>query len=61
MNWVWAMVAVMALVVVVGVPFTLWWWRQADKWMDAEHRRFRAPPADARPRVVVRDRPAGGE
>jgi hypothetical protein len=43
----------MVAVVVVGVPFTLWWWKQADKWADVEHKRFK-PKADTRERVVVK-------
>ena len=30
-----------ALCVVLGVPFTLLWWRDMDKWADAEHRKFK--------------------
>lgn len=41
------------LVVVVGIPFTLWWWKVADKWADAEHKRFKVHE-DRRERVVVR-------
>lgn len=37
---------IMALCVILGVPFTLWWWREADKWADAEHKRFK-PKEDA--------------
>jgi hypothetical protein len=44
---------VMILVVVIGIPFTLWWWKQADKWADAEHRRFKEKPEE-RDKVVVR-------
>ncbi len=43
----------MAATVLVGIPFTLWWWKQADKWADAEHKRFKAPE-DTRERIVVR-------
>jgi cytoskeletal protein RodZ len=41
------------LVAVIGIPFTLWWWKIADKWADAEKRRFK-PKADTRERIVVR-------
>jgi len=47
------MLIVMGLVVLVGIPFTLWWWKQADKWADAEHRRFKVK-SDNRPRTVVK-------
>jgi len=46
------LIVVCALVVVIGIPFTLWWWKQADRWADAEHKRFRVKP-DERERVVV--------
>ena len=44
---------IMALVVLLGVPFTLWWWKQADKWANAENRRFKVKP-DTRERIVVK-------
>jgi hypothetical protein len=44
---------IMVLVVVIGIPFTLWWWKQADRWADAEHRRFRVK-SDEREKVVVK-------
>ncbi|MFZ2874130.1 MAG: hypothetical protein WAZ94_06575 [Phycisphaerales bacterium] len=43
----------MGATVFVGIPFTLWWWKQADKWADAEHKRFKSPE-DTRERIVVR-------
>lgn len=43
----------MGATVFIGIPFTLWWWKQADKWADAEHKRFK-PPEDTRERIVVR-------
>ena len=54
---------VTALVVVLGVPFVLLWWKLGDAWADAENRRFgrsdrpgKAPPADTA-RVIREDRP----
>ncbi|MFZ4574420.1 MAG: hypothetical protein ACOYN0_08485 [Phycisphaerales bacterium] len=44
---------IIGLVVVIGIPFTLWWWKVADKWADAEHRRFKQK-TDGRERVVVK-------
>lgn len=44
----------MVLVVVLGVPFTLWWWKLADSWLPSHHRRFAPPPADTREKIVVR-------
>ena len=46
--------AIGALCVIIGVPFTLWWWKQADKWADAERKRLKVKP-DTRERIVVRD------
>jgi len=34
------MIVSMVLVVVIGVPFILWWWKIADRWADEEARRF---------------------
>ena len=51
------MIVICVLVVVLGVPFTLWWWKQADKWADAEHRRF-SVKTDTRERIVVSQREA---
>lgn len=50
---------ILGLIVIVGaVPATLWWWKIADRWADAEHKRF-APRARKDPaagaRVVRRD------
>jgi hypothetical protein len=36
-----------ALCIVLGVPFTLLWWRDMDKWADAEHRKFK--PREKKP------------
>lgn len=44
-----------ALVAIIGIPFTLWWWKIADKWADAEKRRFK-PKEDTRERIVIRDK-----
>ena len=44
----------MALVIFLGIPFTLYWWKQADKWEAAEHRRFKVK-VDEREKVVIRD------
>lgn len=42
------------LVVVLGIPFLLWWWRDADRWLKAEHRRF-TPKFDPREKIVVKN------
>lgn len=58
MALMWTLIV---LVLVLGIPFTLWWWKQADKWYDAEHKRFKEKP-DQRERVVVKqDEPRGPE
>lgn len=38
------MITIIVLCVVLGVPGTLLWWRIADKWADAEHKRFPTRP-----------------
>lgn len=43
---------------VLGIPFLLWWWKLADMWVSADHKRFH-PKRDDTPRVVVRTK--GGE
>ncbi|MBK7403112.1 MAG: hypothetical protein IPJ41_00415 [Phycisphaerales bacterium] len=40
------------LVILLGVPFVLIWWRIADRWADDKHKRF-APPKDAGPAPTV--------
>jgi cytochrome c biogenesis factor len=35
------MIAVIVIVLVGGAIFTLWWWRLADKWANAENKRFK--------------------
>jgi hypothetical protein len=42
------------LVLVVGVPFVLVWWKVADRWADAEHRRFKERDEGPSPTVVKR-------
>ena len=44
-----------AVTFVLGVPFLLWWWKMADMWVSADHRRFH-PKRDDTPRVVVRSK-----
>lgn len=48
---------IMGATVLFGIPFTLWWWRIADRWADSEHKRFRTVP-DRRERIVVRTPPS---
>jgi hypothetical protein len=45
----------LGLGVVLGVPFTLLWWRDMDKWANAEDRKFK-PKASNKPvnKVVVK-------
>jgi len=43
------------LVLVVGVPFLLLWWKIADSWADSEHKRFKThQPQGPAPTVVKR-------
>ena len=50
----WFMITVLALVVPVGGAFVLLWWKQADNWADAEHKRFKTHDKPDAPRVVVK-------
>lgn len=52
----YALVIVLVLIFAVGIPFTLWWWKMADRWADAEHKRFK-PKTSGTPveRVVIRE------
>lgn len=51
------MIVVIIGILVIGTPFTLWWWKQADRWADSEHKRFKPDPrkADPRPKVVIKE------
>lgn len=51
------------VVLALGVPFVLLWWRVADRWADEEHKRFRsgARGGDATPTVVRRSDIEGRE
>lgn len=55
------MLTIIVLCVVLGVPGTLLWWKVADKWADAEHKRFplksdsSKPAAGPAPTVVDLD------
>ena len=49
--------AVVAIVLVGALVFTLLWWKIGDRWADAEHKRFgRAPKAEESERVVIKNR-----
>jgi hypothetical protein len=42
------------VVLALGIPFVLVWWRIADRWADDEHKRFRSKQEGAGPTVVRR-------
>lgn len=42
------------LIVVLGVPFVLIWWRVADRWADDKHKRFKPRDTGPAPTVVKR-------
>lgn len=46
-------------IAVLGPVFTLLWWKMADKWADAEHRRFKPKHSETPPpqRQVIRGFP----
>jgi len=56
-TWEWAVV----IVILVGaVVFTLAWWKIADKWADKEHQRFGpSKPAPPENRVIIKFPPSG--
>lgn len=59
------MITVLLIVLVGGVVFTLWWWRLADRWANAENRRFKKAglrPGEEPKKVVVKgfDKPPPG-
>jgi type VI protein secretion system component VasK len=58
MSMRWTLIlGLTAFFTLVGIPFTLWWWKMADKWADEEKRRFKAK-TDERERVVIKsDKP----
>jgi len=43
------MITIIVLCAVLGVPATLAWWKVADKWADAEHKRFPTKPSASKP------------
>jgi hypothetical protein len=52
------------VVLLLGVPFVLIWWRIADRWADEEHKRFKDRDAGEAPTVVRRgdvEREASGD
>lgn len=52
----WTEIIVISSVIgVLTVIGTIAWWKLADRWVDEEHKRFRAKPADpsAQERVVI--------
>ncbi len=59
MDWT-ALIIVLVIVAVGGVFITLSWWKIADRWADAEHKRFEKPDDDTKTGetqapVVIRD------
>lgn len=54
-----AMWIVIIATAILGPIFTLLWWKQADRWADAEHKRFKpkVDPDAGATRVVIRRPP----
>ena len=44
--------------IVIGVPFTLWYWKQADKWAESERQR-NEQRRQAHERSEAPERPGG--
>ena len=57
-TWEWIVIAV---ITVGAVVFTLVWWRIADKWADAEHKRFGTPKDQSPQDRIVIKMPKPGE
>lgn len=54
MSLEWQIILIItAVFMILGVPFTLWWWKIADRWADDEKKRFKVKP-DNRERVVLK-------
>ena len=55
----WPTLISMAAVILVGVPFTYFWFRWSDRWADAEKRRFKSKDdgADAPTVRVIKSEP----
>lgn len=56
----WPTLISIAAVIVVGVPFTYFWFRWSDRWADAEKRRFhpKAGADEGRSVRVIKSEPA---
>ena len=48
---------VIGIIAALSVPFTLWWWKDADRWARAEHKRFKPRTQEPVERVVVQSHP----
>lgn len=49
-----AMWIIMIATAILGPIFVLWWWKFADNWADAEHKRFKPKADQPAERVVIR-------
>lgn len=52
---------VSALIIVIGVPFVLYWWKFADRWAAEEHKRFGRKPGPSVSEDVVVKSPGTGQ
>lgn len=41
MNLTWPLILSLAAIVLIGTPFTYYWFRWSDRWADAEKKRFK--------------------
>lgn len=53
----WMLLVITVVTFVLGIPFLLWWWKLADIWLDAEHRRFKPKDEPSANTIVVRSLP----
>ncbi len=50
------MIGTLVAIIVVGIPFTLWWWKVADRGVPEKYRRFKPKARDGGvERIVVRN------
>lgn len=56
MNLTWPLILSLAAIVLIGTPFTYYWFRWSDRWADAEKKRFKhnGEKKNAPRRVVIK-------
>ncbi|MEL6499566.1 MAG: hypothetical protein AAF937_07095 [Planctomycetota bacterium] len=57
----WTAIIVGVLTVVIGVPFTYYWFRMTDRWAKDDQKRFGSPDRSIDDRTEIRIVPPGKE